>query len=160
VIPDLDEVESRMRPGRYSVAGFLGPGERLADVLERDDATVRGLGLTHRWLAEVLREVLSAASAGGGRRATVGGRFRAVLTAYKGFQICPWAVDPRRGQCDAEGGPSFASLDWEIRNLGSGQAMRGPGLIEHLIRAHRFYEGERSPYRVDPAALARLLDLA
>ena len=148
-----------MRPGRYSVAGFLGPDERLADVLARDDATVRGLGLTHRRLAEGLAELLSAASAERGRRATVGGRFRVVLTAYKGFQICPWAGDPRHGQCDAAGGPDFASLDWAIRNVASGREMRGPGLIEHLIGAHHFYEGERSPYRVGPADLARLLDL-
>jgi hypothetical protein len=37
--------------------------------------------------------------------------------------------------------------------------MRGPELITHLIREHGFFEGFESPYRVDPRALAELLQL-
>jgi hypothetical protein len=148
-----------MRPGRFSTEGFLGPDERLADVLARDDATVRGLHLSHGQLAEGLGTLLSAAEADPARSASIDGRFRVAVTVYKGFQICPWAADPRHRQCDAAGGPRFASLDWTIRNLRTGQQMRGPGLIEHLIGAHHFYEGIQSPYRVAPADLATLLDL-
>jgi hypothetical protein len=37
--------------------------------------------------------------------------------------------------------------------------MRGPELITHLIRERGFFEGFASPYRVDPHALAKLLQL-
>jgi hypothetical protein len=149
-----------MRPGRFSVLGFLGPAEHLAEVLARDDATVRELDLTHRRLADELSGLLALAEGDTRRRVTVERHFRVAVTVYKGFQICPWAPQPPRGQCTAEGGPRFASLDWTVRNLRTGTQERGPGLLEHLIRAHHFYEGIESPYRVSPARLAQLLDLA
>jgi hypothetical protein len=34
--PSETELEARMQPGAFSKAGFLGPGERLADVIESD----------------------------------------------------------------------------------------------------------------------------
>jgi hypothetical protein len=148
-----------MRPGRFSVQGFLGPDERLADVLARDAAAVRDLRLSHAQLAGALAELLAQATVNPTRRVSVDRRFLVAVTTYKGFQICPWAADPHRQQCTAAGGPRFASLDWTIRNLPSGQQAQGPGLLEHLIGAHHFFEGVQSPYRVAPADLARLLDL-
>lgn len=35
----------------------------------------------------------------------------------------------------------------------------GPGLIVHLIRAHQFFEGSESPYRVEPRKAIRVLAL-
>lgn len=156
---DADEIEARMRPGRLSQLGFLGPRERLTDVLARDDETMRELGLSHAQMAGVLADLLGRAEERPARRVTVDRHFDVSVTVFKGFQICPWAASPHRGQCDAEGGPRFASLDWTIRNLRTGQQERGPGLLEHLIGAHRFFEGEQSPYRVAPANLAALLEL-
>jgi hypothetical protein len=33
-------------------------------------------------------------------------------------------------------------------------------MMPHLIRDHRFFEGPRSPYRLDPEQLARVLGLS
>jgi hypothetical protein len=148
-----------MRPGRLSSLGFLGPDERLTDVLARDEATMRALGLSYTQVAGVLADLLGRAEASRGRRVTVDERFDVSITVFKGFQLCPWAASPHRSQCDAAGGPRFASLDWTIRNLRSGQREHGPGLLEHLVGAHHFFEGEQSPYRVAPANLAALLEL-
>jgi hypothetical protein len=156
---DASEIEALMRPGRLSQLGFLGPDERLATVLARDEATMRGLGLSYAQVAGALGDLLSQAEASLGRRVTVDERFHVSVTVYKGFQLCPWAADPRRGQCEVGGGPRFASLDWTIRNLRTGRRERGPGLLEHLVGAHHFFEGEESPYRIAPADLAALLDL-
>jgi len=153
------EIEALMRPGRLSQLGFLGPDERLADVLARDEATMRDLGLSYTQVASVLAVLLGRAEASPGRRVTVAERYDVSVTVFKGFQLCPWAASPHRSQCDAAGGPRFASLDWRIRNLRNGQQEHGPGLLEHLIGAHHFFEGEQSPYRVPPANLAALLDL-
>jgi hypothetical protein len=156
---DAGEIEARMRPGRLSRLGFLGPDEHLADVLARDEATMRDLGLSHIQLAGILADLLGRAEGSPRRRITVDQRFDVSVTIYKGFQLCPWAASPHRGQCDAAGGPRFASLDWTIRNLRTGQQEHGPGLLEHLVGAHHFFEGEQSPYRVPPASLAALLEL-
>jgi hypothetical protein len=148
-----------MLPGRLSRLGFLGPHERLADVLARDEATMRVLGLSHAQVAGALADLLGQAEASPSHRVTVDQRFDASVTVYKGFQLCPWAADPRRSQCEVAGGPRFASLDWTIRNLHTGRQEHGPGLLEHLVGAHHFFEGEQSPYRIAPADLAALLDL-
>jgi hypothetical protein len=52
-----------------------------------------------------------------------------------------------------------ASVAWHVRNRHTSEELSGPGLIVHLIRAHRFFEGFESPHRVDPLALARVLGL-
>jgi hypothetical protein len=36
---DIDQLESRMRPGGFSQTGFLGPQERLEEVLASDAKT-------------------------------------------------------------------------------------------------------------------------
>lgn len=154
----VSEIEARMRPGRLSRLGFLGPDERLTDVLARDEATMRGLGLSYAQVAGALADLLGQAEGSPGRRVMEDRRFDVSVTVYKGFQLCPWAVNPHRSQCSMAGGPRFASLDWTIRNLRAGHHEHGSGLLEHLVGAHHFFEGEQSPYRIAPVDLAALLD--
>jgi hypothetical protein len=72
-----------------------------------------------------------------------------------GYQECPWSPTKLLG-----GKPcATGSSDWGIRDRQRGLEMKGPGLITHLIREHGFFEGFESPYRVDPRALAELLQL-
>lgn len=60
-IPDVDQLAARMRPGRLSGKGFLGPDESLADVIAGDDRTLRQLGISHEQIAAALEELLVAA---------------------------------------------------------------------------------------------------
>ncbi len=150
------ELEARMRPGVLSQAGFLGEHEQLDEVLTRDAQTLAELDITYEEIAEQLDQLLRTAVKGGQRISRVSD-YEVAITCYSGFQICPWSPDIHHSQCMAGGGVRYASIDWEIHNLRSGQTMRGPGLIVHLIRAHRFFEGVESPYRIDPRELARLL---
>jgi hypothetical protein len=148
-----------MRPGELSQAGFLGVHERLEDVLARDARTLEESNLSPDELADALERLLDAAETARGRSARVDGRFDVQVEVFTGFQICPWAPSPHSGQCTAGGGVRHASVAWRVRNRGTGEELRGPGLIVHLIRAHRFFEGLESPHRVDPLALARVLEL-
>lgn len=153
------ELESRMRPGAFSTSGFLGADERLEEVIARDAATVRELGLTHEGIAAALDAVIDAAEEARGKSVNVPPGLKAQIELFTGFQICPWAPDPHHAQCQAGGGVRHGSVDWVIRNVRTRKSMRGPGLIAHLIRAHRFFEGRGSPNRVDPRELAQLLGL-
>lgn len=148
-----------MRPGAFSQAGFLGEHERLEDVLARDAAALADADLSRDELADALGRLLDAAEAAKGRSARVDGRFEVSVEVFTGFQICPWAPSPHSGQCTAGGGVRHASVAWRVRNRRTREELRGPGLIVHLIRAHGFFEGLESPHRVDPIALARVLEL-
>jgi hypothetical protein len=154
----IGELERRMRPGGFSQVGFLDQRERLEDVLAMDRQTMLGLGLDFARLAAGLDELLDAAESSP-RRATRIGKLDVSVDLTTGFQICPWSPDPHRGQCTAGGGVRHASLTWKIRNRTTGDELRGPGLIVHLIRDHGFFEGRGSPSRVDPRRLAELLEL-
>jgi len=156
---EIEELERRMRPGSFSTVGFLGPNERLADVLAADAETVAAMGLTFEELAAPLDRLLDEAEQSRGRSAVVDGRFEARVEVFTGFQICPFAVQPHSSQCTEGGGVRHASIDWSVKNRRTGERLRGPGLIVHLIRAHGFFEGIESPHRVDPRTLATVLEI-
>jgi hypothetical protein len=158
--PELDEIESRMRPGAFSRVGFLGPDESLTAVIESDRAEMNRLGLTPEQIAEALERLIDAAESSASRSAKVDGRFRVEVEILTGFQICPFAADPHHSQCTAGRGVRHASANWRIANLETGQRLQGPGLIVHLVRDHEFFLGPGSPLRVSPHALATLLGMA
>lgn len=110
-------------------------------------------------LAGPLDRLLDAAEAARGRSARIDDRLDIGIEVFTGFQICPWAPDPNRGQCPAAGGVLHASVEWHLHNQRTGDRLSGPGLIVHLIRAHGFFEGFESPGRVDPRLLAKVLEL-
>jgi hypothetical protein len=145
-----------MRPGSFSRSGFLGPGERLVDVISADASALTERGLSSADLASELDEVVSAAEASPSHEARIGA-VECRIQVHQGFQICPWASDPGRRQCDAGLGVRHASIDWRLTNLETGEELTGPGLVVHLIRDHEFFEGRMSPNRVDPLKLARVL---
>ncbi|MGO8865311.1 MAG: hypothetical protein ACLQME_02305 [Alphaproteobacteria bacterium] len=147
-----------MRPGAFSKTGFLGPNERLRDVIAADAKTLQKLNLTYAEIAFKLDALIAAAEASPVHRA----RLRALqcrVQVYQGFQICPWALGSPDAQCSAGLGVRHGSVDWWVTNLRTGEEMKGPGLVVHLIRDHHFFEGLMSPNRVDPSRLAHILDL-
>lgn len=157
-MPDIREIEDRMRPGRYSKGGFLGPKESLQEVLEYDSKILKRLHITAAELAEPLDKLITAALETG-RRYVKKDQFEIKLDIFKGFQICPWAENPHQSQCTMGKGVKYSSIDWSISNTKNKKNLRGPGLIVHLIRDHHFFEGLKSPYRVDPVKLSDLLEI-
>jgi len=156
--PSEMEVEARMRPGAFSRTGFLGANETLRDVIAADSEVLRKLNVSDAEIASKLDALITAAEASPAHRARLG-RLQCQVQVHQGFQICPWAPDPHHAQCSAGLGVRHASVDWWVTNLTTGEEMKGPGLVVHLIRDHHFFEGPTSPCRVDPSQLAHLLDL-
>ena len=155
-LPSEAAVEARMRPGGFSRAGFLGPNEKLREVTAADAETLRNLNLTYADIASRLDALIAAAEASPAHQARLG-PLECEVRVHQGFQICPWAPDPHQAQCSAGQGVRHGSVDWRVTNLTTGEEMKGPGLIVHLIRDHHFFEGPLSPNRVDPFQLAHLL---
>jgi len=154
----VEELERRMRPGAFSHKGFLGRQERLEDVRAADAQTVEELGVSTEELAASLEALLIEAlgASDSWSPQVYRGHFETAIVMYFGYQECPWFSPHDRWKCSKA---QFTSIDWEIRNLRTGDGLTGPGLIVHLIREHGFFEGFESPYRVDPRALAELLQL-
>ena len=170
------ELEKRMRPGRWSEGGFLGPSEALEQVIAQDGRTLAQFGVTTRQIADALMTILPPALEYSGRNSPYPDLYRPgtiphfgldnlpdsqegyrvenlqlFTRGYRGFQECPWGCEHR--------GDLLDSCDFLILNRESGEFVTGPGLIIHLIREHQFFEGTESPYRTDPARLIRILGL-
>lgn len=180
----IPELETRMRPGAWSHGGFLGPTESLGAVLAQDRQHLEEAQVTHDQVADALERVLQLAlDQREGLRAQeverrdidmpdlsrpcpvplfspdrlpdpqtgylVKGVLQVFFTFFRGFQGCPW------GCADS----TWGYFDFLILNRRSGEYLTGPGLIVHLIRAHRFFEGNESPYRVDPPKAIRVLEM-
>jgi hypothetical protein len=45
-VPDIDQIETRMRPGALSLRGFLGPNESLRTVMAADSQAMQRTGVT------------------------------------------------------------------------------------------------------------------
>jgi len=145
-------LELKMKPGRLSDGGFLGPNEKLGEVLKADEEAVGRLGITHDRIADRIEHFIKAVvdedlSSEG---KTVDGRYLVGGTRWRGSQECPWGdSDPMQ----------YSNMDLFVTNKKSGERVEFPGAIVHLIREHHFYEGRNSPYRVDPEQVARVLDV-
>jgi hypothetical protein len=155
---EIHELEARMRPGALSLVGFLGWDESLRDIMAADELAMQRIGVTFEALAAALESLIAAAINAHSDEVVIDSAYRVRIQPYLGFQICPWSPDPNRAQCEGRA-VHYASLDWRVENLRTGQAMAGPGLIIHMMHDHHFSEGWESPYRVDPVALTRLLGL-
>jgi tetratricopeptide (TPR) repeat protein len=113
------------------------------------------------------------------------GDLQLFLQVYLGYQSCPWTI-LRRPYCPKEApwkmmeikDPSFRAFspllgedlpcadgvtfphgdrDFLLVNRRTRKHIQGAGMMPHLIREHRFFEGQSSAYRLDPEELAQVL---
>jgi len=176
-----EELENRMRPGRFSQGGFLGLNESLVSVVAQDEETLVGLGINHEQISSTLERIIEAVrkqekalpmdkyferrsdfpnlytpetnplfSKDNLPETNIGylvDFFQIFILQYRGFQDCPW------------GCPDRGSFDFMVLNRRTGESFAAPALLIHLIRAHHFFEGIDSPYRVDPEKIIRTLEM-
>ena len=145
-----DDLEVSMYPGRLSQGGFLGEGECLYEILEEDDETVNSLGLTHEKIADRIEYFITTVNYPTREGTTIDGKYIVRGTVYRGGQECPWGDSYFM---------KYSSMDLFVKNVELDEELSFPGGIVHLIREHHFYEGKKSPYRVDPEKAVRVLDI-
>jgi len=176
-LPRTSQALRHLYPGGSSRAGFLGWGEDLDTVLQVDATTLAALQITPQAIGEALKrlldtyiEVVTEMSdelplgldpKERDRRIDdhllVAGLITHSVSAriFRGYQQCPFP-----GCSYAKRFCPHSHLVFEITNRRTGEAVAGPGLIWHLVEEHGFFEGKRSPYRIEPGLLSRVLDLA
>lgn len=185
---EIVELERRMRPGAWSQSGFLGPTERLEDVLAADARTLDELGVTGEDLVDALVLLTDAAPISSvlalptdrleGFEAAMRERLALIEQRFGTVEGVGPRVARVGGRYEVEwwgfmgvqecpwGSPlrdgdvcATSPTEWRIHDTTRGIEMRGPGLITHLVTEHGFFEGFESPYRVDPRTLAELLEV-
>ena len=147
--PELRRALDRMMPGVLSRDGFLGTDSRaIEDILDADHAAIAALGITPGELAAGLSRVFARATQSLGTPARIGTRLIAVHREAMGRIPCPF------GGCGV-----FPKGDVELTDGATGESVLLTALGIHMVAAHGFCGGRGSRYRLDPAALARLLGL-
>lgn len=142
------ELETRMRPNRDSMAGFLGENESLLKVLAEDNDFVRGLGLTHQKIAAPLMYAREHVYKGFGNEFTYHGvQYRIDLVTYRGMQFSPFEDE------------TGTASDMTITNLGTGDKLNCSALLPDMIERYGFYEGKKTPYRLEPSDVIRVFGL-
>lgn len=150
----IADLESVMRPGKLSEAGFLGPKESLLEVLAEDNRyVVQELGLTHQELAWHLRALVDLSGMSGRPNKSdwsdvityQGQQFQVKLRAWKGYQESPFNDD------------LLTNEDATILNVESRRMLDFSLLVPLLIERYGFYEGKGTRYRVEPRMIVEVL---
>jgi hypothetical protein len=144
----LRRIQEKMAPGVITRDGFLGQDRRnLVDILVQDDGLVRRLGFSHQALAQRMIELRDAGMPGLGEFIDVAPHFEVRVDTVRGRLPCPFG-DPG----------IFPKTNIMVRNIKTGREITYTDLHIHLIGSHGFYEGLGSPFRLEPADLAEVLE--
>lgn len=132
-------------PGGMSRIGFLSEGQTLDRVLSRDTKALAILGYSIDEVASLLDPVCNLESPQGSDYvASNGKKYRVTTVAYRGWQNCPWK--------DVNI-PLNSGKDIKIRREDGG-SITIPGMLPHLIREHKFFEG--GDYRLAPEDIVEI----
>ncbi|MEW5815388.1 MAG: hypothetical protein AB1798_08365 [Spirochaetota bacterium] len=148
--PDLQKAQGNMKPGVISLEGFLGKDSRnLIDILTEDDAEVKRMDLTHEAIAARMEELRESGMAGLGEFTRVDPHYEVRVDSVRGKLPCPF------------GHPGiFQKTNITVRNLRIRREIIYSDLHIHLIKAHGFYEGKGSVFRLEPKDLVATLEIA
>jgi hypothetical protein len=145
--PDQQRAQENLAPGPLSADGFVGTDPRdLSAIVAADQETVDRLGTTHAAIAEGLRRLTRIGAAEFGRPVAVGPSLEVAVEESRGTIPCPFS--------DASRSLKRYSV---LTDAATGRTLSWTDLNLHLIERHGFYEGQGSPFRVDPAEAAALL---
>ena len=142
------EQKIRERMAALSQDGFMGSDVRgLNEVIDEDRSALERMGLTTEQMADALEDVLRLAMPNFGRQVELN-HLRATYEEAMGRIPCPWG-----------GHGLYAKGQVELVDTRTGRRVWFTPLSIHLIRAHGFFEGRGSRYRLEPAQLAQMLGL-
>lgn len=143
----IEDLEAHMKPGRDSMAGFLGEDESLLEVLAQDNDFVLSHGLTHQELAKQLKFAEEVRQRGLGNEFEYNGRrYHIKVMQTRGYQRSPFDDGTK------------TDSDIRITNLTNGATLRCSCLLKDMIERYGFYEGRGTGYRLEPADILEVFD--
>ncbi|NCB01583.1 MAG: hypothetical protein EOM67_05365 [Spirochaetia bacterium] len=147
--PEFNAIQQQMQPGVITLEGFLGTDTRnLIDIINKDDASVHQLNVTHEEIASKMQYFRDAGLDGLGEFMKLGDHFEVRVDSVRGKLPSPF------------GGPGmYEKVNTTVRNLSNSKDVTYTDLHIHFVRDHGFYEGEGSNYRLEPAQLVEVLEV-
>jgi hypothetical protein len=145
----MDRIQEKMQPGVLTRDGFLGTDRRkLIDILIEDDEAVKRMDLTHQQIAARMIDLRDAGMRGLGEFINVEPHYEVRVISVRGKLPCPFG-DPG----------IFPKTNTVVRNNKLDREITFTDMHIHMVGSHGFYEGKGSPFRLEPAALAEVLDI-
>jgi rubredoxin len=145
--PQLAKLEQLLRSSTIVAGGFMGSDPRsLMEIIEADATELRRLGRTNEELGARMQKITETARVGLGTRVRLDDHTDAAVEENRGMLICPW---PEMGR--------HAKTITTVTRRDTGVNVHWSDLSAHLIRAHGFFQGRGSPYRIEPQDLVAAL---
>ena len=142
--PSMLETEQRLRQGNY----MRGESRQLARLVEDDFALCSTLGLDLEFICSELDRLYQKAAEGLGDPVVVDGKYEVTLREDRGKTACPW------------GDRFFAPKATVVaRNTRTGKVIVYSALGLHMMKIHGFFQGEGSPFRINPLDLKTFFEL-
>lgn len=151
--PTDREAFDKLRPGTLTAQGFLGSDPRPPEeIVAEDEAEFARLGLSFDEAAEALSGLAEAGGRGLGEPVTLG-RLLVQSGETRGVLPCPWGDGVFH-----KNATSLRPVDLSPEACVDGEdGLVYSELSVHLLKAHHFCQGRGSPFRLEPATLAKLL---
>jgi hypothetical protein len=154
---ELEKIQKRMRPNKWSEVGFLNETESLTEVAAKDRFTLEKLGITFELIAQALKYLIKKADvldACGESRVALIGKYLVKINQSKGYQICPFTPSGKHGE---DCGKYKGSAVYEITRVDTKEKLIVASLMGHLILDHHFFQG--GFFRIDPEIAFFFFDL-
>jgi hypothetical protein len=145
--PQLQKLEEVLKSTKFSASGFMGNDQRnLWEIIDEDAAAVSKAGKTMEQVASRMQELTDAGADGLGDWIAIGQNLLVMVDDNRGVIPCPW---PHHVRC--------LKRITTVQNTCTNRKLRWSELNVHLIRAHGFFEGKGSPFRLEPLILIQTI---
>ena len=136
------------KPGKITKDGFLGDDIRhIHDIIKADLLTLSQLGIEVETIADRLQYFIEEGKKGLETKVDLGD-FTVQISWDRGLLPCPFGEPVRHHKI-------IATLFKKKLN----KQIKFSQLNVHMIKEHGFFEGKRSPFRLEPEELVAILDL-
>lgn len=142
--PKLFEIEEKLRQGNY----LKDENRSLNRLLEDDAALIASLNMDMAFVISQLDMFYKEASEGLGEPVLLENSYEVLFREDRGKIACPW-------------GDKFFAPKAVVyaRNIKTGATLRFSVLGLHMLKRHGFFQGQGSPFRLEPKELKSFFEL-
>ena len=147
--PEYDRIQAQMQKGVITLDGFLGDDPRkLVDIIAADTMTVHHLKTTCKLIAAKMEHFRDLGLNGLGEFITLDEHFEVKVDSIRGLLPSPFG-----------GAGMYHKVNTTVVNKTLARQVTYTDLHIHLIGDHCFFQGEGSPYRLEPKELVEILEV-
>ncbi|HCM15422.1 MAG: hypothetical protein WC252_00760 [Candidatus Cloacimonadaceae bacterium] len=145
--PQESKIMTKMQPGVITYGGFLGTDRRdFTQIIADDELTLEKLGKTAEEIADRLEYFQQQSFDAFESNTIVEGIYEVETEVVRGYLPCPFM---HQG--------IYRKSYTTVTNTRTGKSFSYSALNIHLIRAHHFFEGKKSHFRMEPDELVKQL---